>query len=128
MDDQIKNDLKKQQKFYNLFGKNLGAKMLYLDSVREKYLHLTMIGAAGKKVISKTKRKIVSVYEDYNRFHQLSKAKSFNPKETNSVVLMDPSKNGDNIGDEIIMINCMKQLPDSVKKKIFKSCFHTYIT
>mgnify|MGYP003553024585 CR=1 FL=1 len=29
--------------------------MLYLDSVREKYLHFTMIGAAGKKVLSKTK-------------------------------------------------------------------------
>ena len=117
LDDQIKNDLKKQQKFNNLFGKKLGAKMLYLDSVREKYLHFTMIGAAGKKVISKTKGKIISVYEDYNRFHQLSKAQSFNPKETNNVVLMDPSKNGDNIGDEIIMTNCMKQLPDSIKEK-----------
>lgn len=116
LDDKIKKDLEKQQKYSRLFGKTIGKKMLYFESVIKKYCHLNMLSKVPNKIIRKSKMEIVNFGENINLFYELSKNNNVNYKE--DYILLDPALDGDNVGDSIIMKNCLIQLPSTVKDKV----------
>ena len=117
LDDQIKKEMEHQQLLERYFGIKLAKNILLIESVWKKYAGIKLITKLPKRIIYKIKRKIVYLLELLPFYKELVIAK-FMSIGKKGAVLLDPSYDGDNEGDRIIMENCLKQLPDKLNRSI----------
>ena len=110
MDEKIRKEIAHSQKVCHVLGDRVGHYYLFAESVWEKY------GAIG--II---KKPFIELYERQILYKPLItamlKKNKKDQKESSKVVLFDTAKYSKNIGDEIIMKNCEKQLHDWLEGK-----------
>lgn len=113
LEDKIKKELEYQQKLETKYGESSARKIMYLQSVLRKYSSLRMIIKIPRAVFRKLKIQIVRRIEDYpyNKGLKIAR-KSVSGNKT--CVILDTSIDSDNLGDQIIMENCEKQLRELV--------------
>ena len=103
MDDLIRQEIAHNQKICGCFGDVLGHKILLLESIWKKY------GFWGS-----IKKGFVKIYEIIYQFWPIVVAllkRLFSLRcDKNNIVLFDTSLETKNMGDYIIMENCLKQL------------------
>lgn len=105
VDEKIKEEMAHQQKIRNTFGTTLGNKVLYAESIFQKY-PVTKIPAC---VLQKAKAKLISVKDARPYYEGLRRAKA--TKDGTAVpVILDTAIGSGNCGDQIIMEACMLQL------------------
>lgn len=128
LDDQIKKDLEHQSKIKNKFGEKLGSKILYGQSVLEKYGSIRMMRKVPEKIIKKGKHIIVEGIESYPYYKGLNKAWHSTNGAENPIIL-DTAMNSENLGDQIIMENCLRQLQEGMEvEPLLHVATHTTIS
>ena len=110
MDERIKEELKRQQRLERCLGKRGAQKFLLIESVCKKYPGMQKFTKLPKNLMSKAKRKLIYIWEQGIKYKELFIAKCTRAG-TKNVVLLDPAYDGNNVGDQIIMENCLLQLP-----------------
>ncbi len=109
MDDEIKKSLLHQQRLNALVGGKNTWRLLYTESVLQKYAGTKLITELPKKVVQKIKRKTIEFIEERPYRQGVKKAANTKPGK-DEMIILDTSLESDNCGDEIIMENCMMQL------------------
>lgn len=121
LDDQIKKELDKQSKIKRVFGSKLGGKILYFESVFKKYSLLSLCKKNFFVLIEKVFyiNKIIKII--------VSKIGACNNK---NFAFFNTAINSDNIGDQIIVENCQKQILscDSSFIDVKNYPTHTYLS
>lgn len=110
MDEQIKGELRRQQRLEKCLGKKGAQKFLWFESIWKKYAGVQMFTKLPKRLVSKTKTKLINLCESVPSYKELIIAKG-TAIGKEKPVLLDPAFDGDNVGDQIIMENCLLQLP-----------------
>lgn len=105
VDEKIKKEMAHQQKIRNTFGTALGNKVLYAESVFQKY-SAAKIPAC---LLQKAKAKLISAKDARPYYEGLRRAKA-TKAGTAVPVILDTAMGSDNCGDQIIMEACMLQL------------------
>ena len=113
MDEQIKKEFLHQQRLEQRFGKKWSKKILLIESVWDKYSGIRLITELPKRLARKAKGKAVSLWEAIPFYKELVIACVSKIGKENTV-LLDSACDSDNVGDQIIMENCILQLPDKV--------------
>ena len=98
-----------QQRIRNTFGTALGNKVLYTESVFQKY----SVAKIPARVLQKAKAKLISAKDARPYYEGLRRAKAAKVGTTAPVIL-DTAMGSDNCGDQIIMEACMLQLRDKL--------------
>lgn len=109
VDEKIKAEMAHQQKLRNLFGTSLGNKVLYAESVFQKYSLAEIPARAAKKA----KAKLICAKDSAPYYRGLRRAEAIKPG-TAAPVILDTAQESDNCGDQIIMEACMHQLRDKL--------------
>lgn len=104
MDDQVRSSMEHNRKIYAVFGNQVGNRVLWAESVWEKY------GLLGG-----VKKGMVEIHEtlsaDIPLLGTMVRAKIQNPKrERTGTLIFDTAMSSKNCGDQIIMEHCMKRL------------------
>lgn len=115
MDEKIKEEFVRQQRLEKLLGKKGAQKYLWLESVFKKYADVRMITRLPSRLLIKTKKHLIQLWEAFPVYRELLLAKYTKIGE-GKTALLDPSYDGDNVGDRIIMENCLIHLPDNLTK------------
>lgn len=124
MDEQIKKELLHQQRLERRFGRKLSKKILFIESILDKYSGISLLTALPKRIADKTKEKAVSLWEAIPFYKELLIACMSKTGKDNTV-LLDSSCDSDNVGDQIIMENCILQLPDKLaNENVFHAPTH----
>ena len=110
LDDKNKAELEKRQKLENKYGIMLTGKILYLESVLEKYHGKKLITELPNRVIKKGKVLAIKCIEKINLCVRLLKSILCKRGKSKPIIL-DTSMESDNFGDQIIMDNCKKNFP-----------------
>lgn len=110
MDEKIKKEFIRQQRLEKYFGKNGAKKFLWIESVLKKYNGIQILTKLPKRLIGKIKIKLIYFWEAIPYYIELVIARVINIGDGNTI-LLDPSYDGDNVGDQIIVENCLSQLP-----------------
>ncbi len=110
MDEQIKNELMRQQRLEHRLGKKGAQIFLFLESVWKKYAGVQMVTKLPKRAAKRMKKKLIYLYEIFPDYKELIIARATNTGKEKPI-LLDPAYDGDNVGDQIIMENCLSQLP-----------------
>lgn len=113
MDEKIKKAFLHQQRLEQRFGKKWAKKILLIESVWEKYSGVELITKLPKRLAGKAKGKAVSLWEAIPFYKELAIACVSKIGKENTV-LLDSACDSDNVGDQIIMENCILQLPDKI--------------
>ena len=109
VDEKIKEEMAHQQKIRNTFGTALGNKVLYTESVFQKY----SVAKIPARVLQKAKAKLISAKDARPYYEGLRRAEA--AKVGTAVpVILDTAMGSDNCGDQIIMEACMLQLRDKL--------------
>lgn len=109
VDEKIKAEMAHQQKIRSTFGNALGNKVLFAESVFQKY----PIYKIPVRILQKSKAKLIYIKDLLPYYRGLQHAK----KEKNGTaapVILDTAINSDNCGDQIIMEACIRQLSDEL--------------
>lgn len=109
VDEKIKVEMAHQQKIRNTFGTALGNKILYAESVFQKY----SVAKIPVRVLQKAKAKLISAKDARPYYDGLRRAKTAKVG-TAAPVILDTAMDSDNCGDQIIMEACMRQLSDAM--------------
>lgn len=109
VDEKIKEVLKHQQKIKKAFGPVLGSKVLYAESVFQKYPIARIPARAGQKA----KEHLIRQKDAVPYLVGLLQAKAAKPGSAEPVIL-DTAMDSDNCGDQIIMEACVRQLKDKL--------------
>lgn len=109
VDEKIKDEMAHQQKIHNTFGMTLGNKVLYAESVFQKY----PVAKIPARMLQKAKIKLISVKNMHPYYAGLRRAKTAKVG-TAAPVILDTAMGSDNCGDQIIMEACMMQLCDKL--------------
>ena len=115
MDEKIKEEFARQQRLEKHLGKKGTQKYLWLESVFKKYSGMQMITKLPGRLLNKTKKHLIQLWEAFPVYRELLVAKYTKIGEEKTV-LLDPSYDGDNVGDQIIMENCSLHLPAELTK------------
>ena len=107
VDEKIKEEMAHQQKIRNAFGTTLGSKILYAESVFQKY----SVAKIPARMLQKAKMKLISTKDARPYYEGLRRAKAAKVG-TAAPVILDTAMGSDNCGDQIIMEACMLQLSD----------------
>lgn len=113
MDEQIRDELIRQQNLERRFGKKGAKRLLLLESVWEKYSGIQMFTKLPQRLMRKVKVKLISLWEAIPSYKELLIAQ-FTENGKENPILLDPAYDGDNVGDKIIMENCLLQLPSDI--------------
>ncbi|MGN1343764.1 MAG: polysaccharide pyruvyl transferase family protein [Traorella sp.] len=116
LDEKIKKEMKHQQVIFNIFGKKIGEKILYIESVFNKYKLSQLITLILSKLINKLKGILIQRIDDLSYIKGLLKAKK-TKLGMNKPILLDTFIESDNCGDHIIMENCERQLEECMDVK-----------
>ena len=117
LDEKIKKEIKRRQKLERVMGKGGTNKFLYIESVLQKYAGLKMFTKLPLRAKEKLKKRIIKIVEVVPDYKELILA-SFFKSDKKKIVLLDPSYDGDNTGDQIIVENCKKYFPLTKKENI----------
>ena len=109
VDEKIKEEMAHQQKIRNAFGTTLGSKILYAESVFQKY----SVAKIPARMLQKAKMKLISTKDARPYYEGLRRAKAAKVG-TAAPVILDTAMGSDNCGDLIIMEACMLQLRDKL--------------
>lgn len=109
VDEKIKKEMAHQQKIRNTFGTALGNKVLYAESVFQKY----SVAKIPARMLQKAKMKLISTKDARPYYEGLRRAKAAKVG-TAAPVILDTAMGSDNCGDQIIMEACMLQLRDKL--------------
>lgn len=109
VDEKIKEEMAHQQKIRNAFGTTLGSKILYAESVFQKY----SVAKIPARMLQKAKMKLISTKDARPYYEGLRRAKAAKVG-TAAPVILDTAMGSDNCGDQIIMEACMLQLRDKL--------------
>lgn len=109
VDEKIKEEMAHQQKIRNAFGTTLGSKILYAESVFQKY----SVAKIPAHMLQKAKMKLISTKDARPYYEGLRRAKAAKVG-TAAPVILDTAMGSDNCGDQIIMEACMLQLRDKL--------------
>lgn len=109
VDEKIKEEMAHQQKICNAFGTTLGSKILYAESVFQKY----SVAKIPAHMLQKAKMKLISTKDARPYYEGLRRAKAAKVG-TAAPVILDTAMGSDNCGDQIIMEACMLQLRDKL--------------
>lgn len=109
VDEKIKEEMAHQQKIRNTFGMTLGNKVLYAESVFQKY----PVTKIPTRVLQKAKAKLILAKDARPYYEGLRRAKA-TKAGTAVPVILDTAMGSDNCGDQIIMEACMLQLCDKL--------------
>lgn len=109
VDEKIKEEMAHQQKIRNAFGTTLGNKILYAESVFQKY----SVAKIPARMLQKAKMKLISTKDARPYYEGLRRAKVAKVG-TAAPVILDTAMGSDNCGDQIIMEACMLQLRDKL--------------
>lgn len=103
MDDAFRKELQHNQKICLKYGDKLGHLILLIESIVNKYGFIGLL-----------KKPLIMLYEYFYSFLPLIRGyvKNIINKNNNdsNIIIFDTAKHSKNIGDEIIMDNCMYQL------------------
>ena len=110
VDEKIKEEMAHQQKIRNAFGTTLGSKILYAESVFQKY----SVAKIPARMLQKAKMKLISTKDARPYYEGLRRAKAAKVG-TAAPVILDTAMGSDNCGDQIIMEACMLQLRDKLE-------------
>lgn len=127
LDEKIKKEIKRRQKLERVMGKGGTNKFLYIESVLQKYAGLKMFTKLPLRAKEKLKKRIIKIVEVVPDYKELILA-SFFKSDKKKIVLLDPSYDGDNTGDQIIVENCKKYLPLTEKENITYVPTHRKLT
>lgn len=105
------------EKLERVMGKGGTNKFLYIESVLQKYAGLKMFTKLPLRAKEKLKKRIIKIVEVVPDYKELILA-SFFKSDKKKIVLLDPSYDGDNTGDQIIVENCKKYFPLTKKENI----------
>ena len=128
MDEKIRKELLHIQKVKKILGNKLGAFVLVLESVWEKYTFSEVIRRIPKYIFQRVKNKLIYLRECIPYYKGILEAKwiKYGTKEP---VLLDTSRDSDNCGDQIIMQNCEEQLKGIIEcEKVKRIPTHRYLT
>lgn len=115
MDEQIKAELGRRQHLERYFGKKGAGVFLLAESVWKKYAGIQLITRLPGRFAYKIKKKLIRLWEARPFYQELFVAR-FTDIGTDDPILLNPAYDGDNSGDQIIMENCLLQLPNSLVK------------
>ncbi len=101
VDEKIKRDMAHCQKMKKIFGEHLGAFLLYVESVFQKYTLRQLIS----RILRLLKRRIIRIKDALPFYVGLVKLRLVR-KGKNTEVILDTSLGSDNSGDFIIMERC----------------------
>lgn len=110
LDEKIKEELKRQQRLEKRLGKKGTQKYLWLESVWKKYSGIQMVTKLPRRLLDKSKKSLIHLWEVAPGYKELLIAE-YTKSGKGKTVLLDPAYDGDNVGDQIIMENCLLQLP-----------------
>lgn len=113
MDEKIKNELKRQQHLEKHLGKKGTQKYLWIESVLKKYSGIQMFTKLPARLLKKTKKNLIHLWEVAPDYKELLVAK-YTRIGKGKTVLLDPAYDGDNVGDQIILENCSLHLPSEL--------------
>lgn len=113
LDEKIKEELKRQQRLEKHLGKKGTQKYLWLESVWKKYSGIQMVTKLPRRLLDKSKKSLIHLWEVAPSYKELLIAE-YTKSGTGKTVLLDPAYDGDNVGDQIIMENCLLQLPADI--------------
>lgn len=116
MDERIKEELKRQQRLEKRLGKKATQKYLFLESVWKKYSGIQMLTKFPQRLADRIRTRLIYSWEAIPSYKELLIAKCTNIGNGGNI-LLDPAYDGDNVGDEIIMENCLLQLPPQFSDK-----------
>ena len=109
VDERIKKEMAHQQKIRNTFGAALGNKVLYAESVFQKY----PVAKIPARVLQKAKAKLISA-KDARPYYEGLRRAEVTKVGTAVPVILDTAMGSDNCGDQIIMEACMLLLRDKL--------------
>ena len=109
LDEKIRNELLHNQRVYKKWGKDLGYRVLQIESVFEKYRAKELLKIVPMKAFSEIKQTIIRLLEDSRYTAGLFKA-GLQKNGSEEIALLDTALESDNLGDQIIMENCIEQL------------------
>lgn len=113
MDDKIKAELARRQRLEKKFGEKATGYLLYAESVWNKYAGIQLFTRLPKRLLQKVKRKLIFSYEALPYYKGILAAViGSSENEKGAPVLLDTAMESDNTGDNIIMENCIKNLPE----------------
>ena len=128
MDEKIRKELLHIQKAKKIWGNKLGAFVLVLESVWEKYTFSEVIRRIPKYIFQRVKNKLIYLREWLPYYKGILVARR-SKSGAGEPVLLDTSIDSDNCGDQIIMQNCEKQLNGIIEcTKVKRIPTHRYLT
>ena len=128
MDDEIKRNLRHQQRISTIVGRRNVWRVLYVESVLQKYAGQKLFTVLPKRAAQKIKARIIELLEERPYYQSVKKAAKIK-QNAGEMIILDTSMDSDNCGDEIIMENCMMQLSSLLDtKKMIHIPTHRHIT
>ena len=115
LDDKIKDELQKRQSLEKRFGIKATSRILYMQSVLEKYSGKKFITELPKRFLHKLKLQLIKWMEICLEVKKLF-VEQFKTCGNEGNVLLDTSLGSDNAGDKIIVENCIKNFPADIKE------------
>ena len=109
VDEKIKAEMAHQQKIKNRFGNKMGGYILLAESVAQKYSPGEMVTTLPLRLAKRAKAKLIAAKDAVPYYWGLVHAKMAHPGDE-APVLLDTSMDSDNLGDSIILENCLLQL------------------
>lgn len=109
VDEKIKVEMAHQQKTRSTFGRAIGNKVLFAESVFQKY----PIYKIPVRILQKSKAKLIYIKDLLPYYQGLQRAKK-GKNGAAAPVILDTAINSDNCGDQIIMEACIRQLSDEL--------------
>lgn len=117
VDEKIKTEMEHQRSIKNRFGDWLGGYILVAESVTQKYTPVDMVTKLPVRLAQKLKYRLACGAEMIPYYVSLFQAR-LSRVGAGKTIILDTSLGSDNVGDSIIMENCLIQLSDcmSVEK------------
>lgn len=128
MDEEIRKELFHIQKVKKIWGNKLGAFVLVLESVCEKYTFSDAMRKFFEYLLKRSKNKIIYLRDWIPYYKGILDAKKIE-NGVGAPALLDTSMDSDNCGDQIIMQNCEKQLNGIIEcEKATRIATHRYLS
>lgn len=127
LDEKIKKELKRRQKLEKIIGEAGTKKILYIESIFQKYSGIKIFTKFPRILKEKIKKRLICIVEMLPYYKEVILAKFFKSRKR-KIILLDPSYDGDNTGDQIIAENCKKNLSIINNKNVDRVPTHRKLT
>ncbi|MBR2674002.1 MAG: polysaccharide pyruvyl transferase family protein [Mogibacterium sp.] len=113
-DGELKDEEEYQRRIYGAFGKSIGRKLLYVESVLEKYSMSEIVRRLPSKLAQNTKKNVIAIKDAVPWYYRLIRGRIARTQEGQPMLILDTYMGSDNEGDAIIMESCMNQLAENM--------------